>query len=61
MAVASKTGGLRSGYLTHWLWDRLVFSKVKARLGGRVKCIVTASAPISPEGSNLIFNIFSSS
>jgi len=49
MACESKKASLRDGYITHWLWDRLVFGKVKARLGGRVKAIVTASAPISPE------------
>jgi len=48
-AVKAKTAGLRNGHLTHWLWDRLVFSKVKARLGGRVKAIFTGSAPIAPE------------
>jgi len=48
-AVRAKRAGLKSGSLTHWLWDKLVFNKVKARLGGRVKCIVTGSAPLSPE------------
>lgn len=50
-AVAAKTAGLRNGRLTHWLWDRLVFNKVRARLGGRVRCIVTGSAPIAPQGT----------
>jgi len=49
LACDSKKANLRDGYLNHWLWDRLVFGKVKARLGGRVKAIITASAPISPE------------
>lgn len=34
-AVASKLAGLRSsGKTTHCLWDKLVFGKVKAMLGG---------------------------
>jgi len=49
MAYSSKKAYLAQGYVTHWLWDALVFSKVKARLGGRVRTIVTGSAPISPD------------
>jgi long-chain acyl-CoA synthetase len=49
MAYESKKQSLKNGYITHWLWDRLVFSSVQARLGGRVKAMVTGSAPISPE------------
>ncbi|KAF6019145.1 hypothetical protein EB796_022562 [Bugula neritina] len=30
------------------LWDRLVFRKIQAMLGGKVKVIVTGSAPIAP-------------
>ncbi|KAI8925185.1 hypothetical protein BC831DRAFT_462104 [Entophlyctis helioformis] len=47
-ALDAKIDGLRSSNtLTHWLWDSLVFSKAQALLGGRVRLIVTASAPIS--------------
>jgi len=31
-----------------WLYDKLVFSKVQALLGGRIKACVTGSAPLSP-------------
>jgi len=49
MGVESKRMNLQRGKIDHWLWDKLVFSKIKARLGGHVQCIITASAPISPE------------
>lgn len=39
---------LRSGGgFTHCCYDKLVFSKVKALLGGRVKLMLTGSAPIA--------------
>ncbi|KAJ9065178.1 medium-chain fatty acid-CoA ligase faa2 [Entomophthora muscae] len=37
------------GSAEHWLWDRLVFQKVRNVLGGRVESILTGSAPISKE------------
>lgn len=50
MAYKSKTQNLRKyGQFDHWLWDRLVFAKVRNRLGGRVNAILTGSAPVAPE------------
>ncbi|KAI8978835.1 acetyl-CoA synthetase-like protein [Trametes punicea] len=47
-AVATKLHNLRtSGKLTHPLWDRLVFRKVNAVLGGRLQMIAVGSAPFS--------------
>ena len=47
-ALASKLANLENGkHLTHMFWDQLVFGKIQAVLGGRVRCIITASAPIS--------------
>eukprot|EP00347_Sterkiella_histriomuscorum_P005970 403354567 len=37
------------GSLTHMVYDSLVFKKVKEHFGGRVKIMISASAPISPE------------
>jgi len=49
-AVASKLAYLQSGDgFTHWLYDKLVFSKVAAMLGGRVRLMITGSAPIATE------------
>jgi long-chain acyl-CoA synthetase len=40
-AVADKLANLESGAgVTHWFWDRLLFSKVSAILGGRVRLMM---------------------
>eukprot|EP00923_Selenidium_pygospionis_P031859 GHVN01056304.1.p1 GENE.GHVN01056304.1~~GHVN01056304.1.p1 ORF type:complete len:686 (+),score=98.62 GHVN01056304.1:273-2330(+) len=38
----------RSASVSDGMWDSLVFSKTKALLGGRIKVMVTGSAPIDP-------------
>lgn len=49
-AIATKKENLeKSGQYTHWLYDKLVFNKMKAILGGNVEVMITASAPISKE------------
>ena len=49
-ALAAKSANLSdSATYTHGCYDALVFKKVQALLGGRVKLMVTASAPISKE------------
>ena len=45
--AAKKANFERTGKVTHAFWDKLVFSKVAARLGGRVRIFATGSAPIS--------------
>jgi long-chain acyl-CoA synthetase len=42
------------GHLTHSVWDPLVFSKVKAVLGGRVRLMISGSAPISSTVMNFL-------
>lgn len=47
-AYNAKKAGLAAGTNQHGLWDRLVFSKIRARVGlDRVRCIITGSAPIA--------------
>lgn len=38
-----------TGRLTHGCFDALIFKKVKALTGGRVRCMLTGSAPIAPD------------
>lgn len=58
-AYNSKKQYLREGYLTHWLWDRVVFSAIRQKLGGRVKGIITGSAPINPDVMDFLRICFS--
>ncbi|XP_042176490.1 long-chain-fatty-acid--CoA ligase 1-like [Oncorhynchus tshawytscha] len=48
-AVRRKKAELSSGVVrNNSLWDRLVFNRIQANLGGNLRFILTASAPISP-------------
>lgn len=50
MAINSKLKTLReTGVMTHPCYDALIFNKVRSVLGGRVRLIVTGSAPIAPD------------
>lgn len=47
-ALETKMHRLKTtGVTTHAFWDRLVFSKVQAVLGGNIKMMACGSAPIS--------------
>jgi long-chain acyl-CoA synthetase len=58
-AFNAKKEGLNKGSVDHWMWDRLVFAPIRARLGGRVKYILSASAPISPDVMDFLRIAFS--
>lgn len=50
-AFSGKLNRLKAGFSSDEaapFWDKLVFSKVKARLGGRVRLIVSGGAPLAP-------------
>ncbi|KAF9948701.1 Long chain acyl-CoA synthetase 7 peroxisomal [Mortierella alpina] len=58
-AFESKKANLRRGILEHAIWDRLVFGAIRARLGGKVKHIVSGSAPIAPDVMDFLRICFS--
>ena len=58
-AYGVKKANLKKGTVVHKLWDNLIFKQVKNRLGGRVKFMITGSAPISDEVINFLRICFS--
>lgn len=49
IAYENKLRALSEGRQPSAFWDRLVFAKLRQRLGGKVRFMSTGSAPISPE------------
>lgn len=45
--------------ISHFLYDKLVFKKIKQKFGGKIKCFVTGSAPLTEEVATDIKLIFS--
>ncbi|GAB2287332.1 Long chain acyl-CoA synthetase 7 peroxisomal [Dionaea muscipula] len=48
-AYNSKKQALTSGRSPSPIWDKLVFNKIKAKLGGRVRFIGSGASPLSPD------------
>lgn len=54
-AISKKLSNLeRYGQVTHALYDKVVFGKFRETLGGRVRVMLTGSAPISKEVLNFL-------
>lgn len=59
-AFEAKLANLRrDGTMTHWLYDRLVFATIREKLGGRVKAMLTGSAPLSAPVLDFLRVVFS--
>jgi len=48
-AYDTKIKALETGYINDTIWDTVVFGKVAEKLGGRVRLMITGSAPISKD------------
>ncbi|KAI6661118.1 hypothetical protein LOD99_13840 [Oopsacas minuta] len=55
MAMRSKQIDIRNGIVCNTtIWDKLVFKKVQAGLGGRLRLVASAAAPIDPDIMNFL-------
>ncbi len=59
-AIKTKTENMnKRAQYTHWFYDKIVFKKMKQALGGRVRILVTGSAPMSREVQDFLKIAFS--
>ncbi|GAB2218726.1 hypothetical protein Drorol1_Dr00001955 [Drosera rotundifolia] len=49
VAFNSKKQAIMSGRSPSPIWDKLVFNKIKAKLGGRVRLMCSGASPLSPD------------
>jgi len=56
VALESKFKNIQHGcHYNHALWDKLIFDKIKNDIfGGRVRCMISGSAPISKDVLNFL-------
>ncbi|KAJ1845436.1 medium-chain fatty acid-CoA ligase faa2 [Coemansia sp. RSA 2706] len=48
-AFGVKRANLKANVNHHWLWDRVVFKAVRQKFGGRLRLVISGSAPISAD------------
>jgi len=48
-AFNAKKQAIMNGKVPSPIWDKLVFNKIRARLGGRVRLMISGASPLSPE------------
>ena len=53
-AYDSKVESIKNGTAPNAIWEKLVFSKVKDKFGGRIKACVSGSAPLSATLANFL-------
>ncbi|KAG9293345.1 hypothetical protein G9A89_007591 [Geosiphon pyriformis] len=58
-AYNRKKAALSRGIVHNWMWDRVVFAPIRARLGGRIRVIVSGSAPLSADVMDFLRICFS--
>ncbi|CAG8445278.1 12976_t:CDS:2 [Acaulospora morrowiae] len=59
VAFNTKKVGLAKGDVSHRMWDRVLYGPIRAKLGGRVRIILSGSAPISSDVKDFLRICFS--
>ena len=54
-AMSSKMKDIQKGIVRNdTMWDKIVFGKIQAKLGGRVRLVITGSAPLAADVMNFL-------